>query len=184
VTTRIAVLLAAACWSSPLAAQAFPPLFGVGVDQTARLTVVVAAAPAVRLQPEVAYQRVSFQNASLSGGRQVTSNLRAGLGLFVVRRLSLPSGEQPVLIYAGPRAGVVLQHGSIDSASADQTDWWIGAALGGEYFFGRHLSLGAEAQVTKAFPGTATGGGGPPYYVFATAEVQTQGLLMIRVYPF
>ncbi len=79
-----------------------------------------------------------------------------------------------------------LQHQSVATTSGDQTDWWLGAALGGEYFLGRHFSFGAEAQLTKTFPGRVSGGTDSALFslTFATTEIETRGVFVIRLYPF
>ena len=182
---RFVVLVATCFGVTPLVAQDLPPRFGVGVDLSSRLTLAVALNGSLRLQPEVAFTQ---QSADIGGGvsgteRETLSLFHAGAGLFLVRPLA--AGGETLLVYAGPRGGVELQHASILGGVSNQTDWWVGLACGGEYFLGRHFSLGGEAQVTRRFAGKASQSAATlSPFAFTTTDWETRGLLLVRFYPW
>jgi hypothetical protein len=96
--------------------------------------------PHLRVEPEIGYVR----NAeSLSGLTNTNTVLLAGIGVF------LTTWAGPVNLYYGARVDGVWKTIHQEFPAADETKWvdWIwGPALGGEYFFTPHLSLGGEIQ--------------------------------------
>ncbi len=209
--SRLAVsLVAAAAFASPLFAQDVPvaptpaapaaaaspapaaPAFGIGVDQSYRLTVAFMVGRTLRVQPEVGYSGLTSTipaymvlDVVYPSTQLKQSQLLYGLGLYLVRAFPIGSGGESIVTYAGPRGGATVHRGSVAGTELDQTDWWVGVAAGGEYLIARHFSVGAEAQLTKAFAGTPSGGTGGPYgFAFTTTELETRGVVLIRFYPF
>jgi hypothetical protein len=183
---RLAVLLAAVCGAAPLAAQSGPPSFGVGVDLSSRLTAGITFGGTVRLQTEASFQRAKSSVVMGLGSTMsyAQSQLRVGTGLFLVRSLAFRTAAEPFLVYIGPRVGAQFQHSEFDGGVQNETDWWVGAVVGGEYFLGGHFSLGAEGQVTKTFQGTMrTSGSAGPVLPFSVIDIETRGLLVVRFYP-
>jgi hypothetical protein len=84
---------------------------------------------------------------------------RFGTGLYFM----FPTSESFVP-YVGPRIGLLLTsfsddetfNGSSDKFELSETDLQIGLALGGEYLFSEHFSLGGEVQLNYTSIGEPT----------------------------
>ncbi len=185
---------AAASPGSAAAASPAPasPAFGIGVDQSYRLTLAFMLGRTLRVQPEVGYTGLTSTipaymvlDVAYPSTQLKQSQLLYGLGLYLVRAFPIGSGGESIVTYAGPRGGATVHRGSVSGTELHQTDWWVGVAAGGEYLIARHFGVGAEAQITKAFAGTPSGGTSGPYgFAFTTTELETRGIVVIRVYPF
>lgn len=95
-----------------------------------------------RIEPE-------FGVLGLERNSRSNYNFRFGLGLFPF------SLRKSVIIYGGLRFGFIL------STSQDEKKWDIfaGPSFGGEYFFSKHFSLGAETQLNYVSLGEWEGQG-------------------------
>jgi len=97
-----------------------------------------------RFEPEIGYYRYS---GSGEYGKESNSILSIGCGIFFMTR------KGKVDIYYGARLGFMSTSYSyrytwngLESDSDSKTDFYIGPAIGGEYFFTKHLTLGGEIQ--------------------------------------
>ncbi len=104
-----------------------------------------------RLEPEFGYWRYSYSSENGFEYSRSYSNLRFGLGVFPMRQ------TDKVVLYYGLRLGLIFtswsEESNGDKEDDSRTDFSIGPALGGEYFFSDHLSLGGEAQLNYIFVG-------------------------------
>ncbi|TEU00108.1 MAG: hypothetical protein E3J23_03460 [Candidatus Stahlbacteria bacterium] len=98
-----------------------------------------------RIEPEIGYYRYSseFENSETT-----ETYLTVGCGIFLI------SQKGKTNIYYGLRLGFIRVYeydkwiwNGQDVYEAHRTDYYIGPAIGGEYFFNKHLSLGGEIQV-------------------------------------
>jgi|GEM_PF-852069 len=90
-----------------------------------------------RIEPEIGFWNYS----TLSGTSEYRYwILRIGLGMFLLR------GKERTGYYYGIRSSVNL-NSEPAGAGSGKTDFFIGPALGGEYLFSKHFSLGGEAQL-------------------------------------
>jgi len=97
-----------------------------------------------RFEPEIGYVRYS---GSGEDWKESNSILSIGCGIFFMTR------KGKVDIYYGARLGFMITSYSwrftwngMDSDDDSKTDFYIGPAIGGEYFFTKHLTLGGEIQ--------------------------------------
>jgi hypothetical protein len=97
-----------------------------------------------RIEPEAGFFRGSLSTNDVSFSY---TSLRLGFGIFPV----VPKGKTN--LYYGLRAGMnrtsitATSEFSPDIRDDAKTDFFIGPAIGGEYFFADHFSLGGEAQL-------------------------------------
>jgi len=109
---------------------------------TMNLHVPIRTAAGFRLEPEIGYTNFSDDHSSWSA-------FRFGLGLAWSW---MPLDR--TLLYAGPKFGLTIRSTEYDavieefSEEEDATDFWIGAAVGGEGFVTDGFSLGLEAQLS------------------------------------
>jgi hypothetical protein len=88
-----------------------------------------------------------------------TTQWRLGTGLY----FRFPTSES-FIPYFGPRVGLLFTSfseedtftGGSNKFELSETDFQIGVALGGEYFFSRHFSLGGEVQLNYTSIGEPT----------------------------
>ena len=119
-----------------------------------------------RLEPEVGVSRVAYSSEiTFFGGEDedtaevesALTSLQIGTGAFFLQPVE--SGA----FYAGARGGLLITSISqeysgfpseFEAPEIDEsgTGFFIAPAVGGEYFFGEHFSLGLEAQLMLAFP--------------------------------
>ncbi len=62
-----------------------------------------------------------------------------------------------------------------------RTDWWVGGAIGAQYFFSAHFSLGGEASLTYTYVGDTKYD--PPSYNsndYTTRRILTSGDIIMR----
>ena len=94
-----------------------------------------------RFEPEIGYYRYS---GSGEDWKQSYSILSIGCGIFLMTR------KGNVDIYYGARLGLISTLSSYEYTWSDgeesKTDFYVGPAIGGEYFFTKHLTLGGEIQ--------------------------------------
>jgi hypothetical protein len=98
-----------------------------------------------RIEPEIGYYRYSGE---FEDYETIETYLTVGCGIFLI------SQRVNTNIYWGLRLGFIrvyeyekLTWNGQDIDEAHRTDYYIGPAIGGEYFFNKHLSLGGEIQL-------------------------------------
>jgi hypothetical protein len=146
----------------------------------------VQLVPWVRLEPEVGLFRVS-QKASGTGfsSSETSTVLRLGIGVFYV----FPA-DHGFRAYIGPRAGLIRTSDKFElsgspSTSTKRTDHFLGIALGGEYLFTPHFSLGAEAQLNRISIGDEETDPPSPFPPSGTSDqsvLSNNGLIFVRWY--
>jgi len=123
-----------------------------GIDDGAALTlfdfpsicIPIITSPKFRLVPEIGLYRYS---RSTDGSDYSYMILSMGCGIFPM----IQKGNG--YIYYGGRLGLVRMSYSNENDDDSKIDFYIGPAIGGEYFFTDHLSLGGEAQLNYTFMG-------------------------------
>jgi len=127
-----------------------------------------------RFEPEIGYLRYS---GSDEDWEESYSILSIGCGIFSVTQ------KGKVDIYYGVRLGLRSTSYSysytwdgVDSVDESKTDFYIGPAIGGEYFFTKHLTLGGEIQLNYIFIGQWDDGGG------SESAIRTKPLIFVRWY--
>ncbi len=94
-----------------------------------------------RFEPEIGYYRYSASDGDWNDSYNI---FKIGCGIFYITR------KGKVDIYCGARLGLISTSYSYESQWGDEedskTDFYVGPAIGGEYFFTKHLSLGGEIQ--------------------------------------
>jgi hypothetical protein len=137
--------------SSVLAAD-----FGIGISARSDdgfLYVPIDFSKSFRVEPSVRY--ASSESTITQSGlddTQETEILELGIGLFGLRQIT----EAAHLYYGGRVAYVDTQGtslspgpiGGIISSESEQDGYRIGPAIGFEYLFGGHFSVGGEASYT------------------------------------
>lgn len=145
----------------------------------------------VRLEPELGYfsTHADFQDMSFSSSNDLTI-LRYGIGAFYVLR-----PEESVRFTIGPRIGFLRTSEESRFSSppnppsenkTKRTDNYIGLALGGEYWFSTHFSLGAEIQLSRVGIGDTEvePPPQPPPTSESSARITTTNALVIIRYLF
>ena len=98
-----------------------------------------------RIEPEFGIFRVSSESGGDFPRSSTSTVLQFGTGLFAVNRID------KTLLYYGARFGLTRMSDSFDSNgssdSSSRTNIYGGPALGAEYMFSEHFSLGGEAQL-------------------------------------
>lgn len=100
-----------------------------------------------RLEPEVGILTLSSETSGSSPSKTSSTALRFGLGLFYVKPL-----DSSFSFYVGPRLGILVSSTTVKytfdpETKTSETDFYVGACVGGEYSFSRHFSLGGEVQL-------------------------------------
>lgn len=143
-------------------------VFFEGTDGSTTVTVPILL-PSVRLEPQVGYARTS---RTVTGDDDETDTvLEIGGGVFKTLRT-----YQSANVYAGGRVGLVQRSQSSGNTTLSETGFFIGPALGGEYSFGDHFSLGAEAGLF--YRGVPT----PEEEDLSVSTLRTNGRAFVRVY--
>lgn len=126
-----------------------------------------------RLEPEVGYFRYS---QSQNDNSYTSSRLGLGTGVFHVSR------HESTLLQLGGRVGIARRSTSIDGSGGDQstsaTDFFIGPAVGGEYYLSDQFSIGIEARflyMNHGTPDTAADD-------FSASRLGTSGFAFMRVH--
>lgn len=109
----------------------------------------------LKLEPELGYLRASSSVKVEDMGEVSTntSSLRIGCGVFLYKPVN------KVSFYYGGRIGIVKMssseeedyesplYGEDTESKTSQTNFYIGPAVGAEYWIGEHFSVGGEAQL-------------------------------------
>jgi hypothetical protein len=143
---------------------------GVGVAFDGGTTVTVPIhLSSIRLEPQVGYRQIS---RSIEGEDDESSSLlEIGGGVFTP--LQTYEGGS---VYAGGRVGIVQQSQSTGNTTMSESGFFIGPALGGEYYLGDQFSLGAEAALY--YRGIPT----PANEDVSRSTISTNGRAFVRVY--
>ncbi len=132
-----------------------------------------------RFEPSIGYFTMSsdYSEPAYTSGR-ASSNLRLG-AVVAFNSDSIESMN----FYYGIDFGFIISSYSYTSSSSDQstddskTDFFIGPAIGGEYMFNRHFSLGGEINLNYISIG---------HYDYegeaSSWAISTRGLIFIRWY--
>ncbi len=127
----------------------------------------------VRLEPEIGFYRMG---SSFDGHDSSNSNLRFGLGLFY------NWSKDTLNTYFGIRTGLMYNLRTSDSSDSSRTDLYIGPALGTEYLFSKHFSLGVEAQLLYIDLGNWETDGLSSGSSSESSIISTRALVFARVY--
>ena len=139
-----------------------------------------------KIEPELGYVRAKTKVSTTgSSTEQTLTQWRLAAGLFYMfpQKASLTP-------YIGPRVGIVKSSETqkfdtsrvifVDKVS--QTDFFLGLALGGEYYFSSHFTLGGEFQFNYVSIGEHSEEDVPPSTITDGDLFSTNGLLFIRWY--
>jgi hypothetical protein len=164
------------------AQEASQPIIGLGAgiipfSNTTYFIHVPITFQHMRINPELGFSASSSNYSSsssysssstVSTSNGKSTNIRIGTGLYY-----LYPPDNSVDIYFGPRGGIVLSSSTRDSkdiysdstqgketvtehTKETSTDYFVGGAIGGEYYFSKHFSIGAEIQLTYLHEGEPT----------------------------
>ena len=110
----------------------------------------ISMPPTIRFEPNVAFARTVSKNDT---AKESDAAIQVGVGLFTMQ-----SVNNATQIYFGVRAGAAFNQSKNsfgpNSTTRSKTDFFVGPAFGGEYFFSDNFSLGAEAQLVMVFFGS------------------------------
>lgn len=151
---------------------------GVGDDGgTASLTPVNFSVPittrSFRIEPEIGFARTSQSTEESSRTRSV---FNVGTRLFLISRY-----DDAQFLFGG-RIGISHRSSSteIDFEDRDEstsaTDFSIGPAVGGEYYFNNHFSIGVEARFTYVNVGSPDNAPDD----FSASRLRTSGVATLR----
>jgi hypothetical protein len=137
----------------------------------------IVVSPKFKIEPEFGLFRASikYQDGGFTDEEKATI-LRLGLGLFYV----FPT-KGDLRGYVGPRLGFIYTTASDNGSDVSETDWVLGLALGGEYFFSSHFALGGEAQLNYIRLGKPDSDDGGDYDL-SRHVISTHGLILVRWY--
>ena len=120
-------------------------LSGVIYGDGATIYLPINLGPAFRLEPFLGFSSISYDWEGDADDSE--TNMELGLGIFPTIR------KGSAVIYVGGRIGMAI--GSEEDKDSNGDVWveysdfsfGIGPALGGEYYFNPHLSLGGEMSI-------------------------------------
>ncbi len=172
---RLALALCALALAVPAAAQQQQrPMLGFGVSfvpfaspsailPTAELYLPINVAPVLRIEPSL-----GIFSRDVSGGTK-TRDVTLGVGVFYVKSIAAP-----VDMYVGGRLKLNFAHvETAAGATESDTDVFVAAALGGEYYVVPKFSVGFEGNLGLYQQGTVNGDASGWY---------TTGLGFMRLY--
>lgn len=141
--------------------------FGAGVQGAVPLNtplsvyVPIQISPQLRIEPSLGFSTFSMDTAYADAAGTIESGYAWNIG---VGALFYPVPAQPAGFYLGGRLGLVFSGYSIPnvplpSTEVSETDFYLKAILGGEYYLAPKFSVGLEAQLGVTFFGdpSATG---------------------------
>lgn len=166
-----ALLVATALIATPATAQSeqASPTVGVGVSGLGGTTLYVPIhLPSLRIEPHIGYSRTSISRDE--DDDESTSTFEVGGGVFT----TLNSYENADL-YAGGRLGLQRNADTEGATTISTTDFFIGPAIGGEYFFGDHFSLGLEGALYFRSIGRTS-------ETISESRINTDGRIFARIY--
>lgn len=124
--------------------------YGVGVSFIGGTTLYAPIhTGSLFIEPHVGFSRRST-SVDIEGAQdRSTSTIKVGAGAFTILD-SFDSAN----VYAGGRLGIERDAQTTGNTTQSGTDFFLGPALGGEYFFGDHVSIGAEGALYYRSIGT------------------------------
>jgi hypothetical protein len=169
---------------NPIALGEFDGDLGVLPLGLGNFTVPIRVGDRLRLEPEFGILRAhsEFSGSGFSGESQQTI-LRYGLGVHFLR-----TGTDNFRTYIGPRVGFIRHSNRQESSGSaanetKRTDHYLGVAVGGEYWFTPHFSLGAEVQVNRVGLGDEESTNQPPPSgSFSSSFIANNGVIAVRFY--
>ncbi|MGB2697626.1 MAG: hypothetical protein WBD28_07185 [Candidatus Zixiibacteriota bacterium] len=157
--------------SNPVYAQEKTPSFGIGVSMGREILMFydqggvtlfdypsfympILISPGFLIEPEIGLWRHSYSKENGTDRKTSYRVFVLGCGIFSM------TNKGKVNVYYGTRFGFVHISSCFDDRwnghseyDRSKTDLRIGPAIGGEYFFADHFSLGGEAQLNYTFVG-------------------------------
>jgi len=118
-----------------------------------------------RLEPEIGF---NLHSDSFGIWNNTSFSLSVGCGFFAVKH------KEKVNIYYGVRNGFIINSYRTNGRSS-RMDLFFSPALGGEYLFSKHFSLGGEVQISYILIGIGEGGE-------SASELKTKPLFFLRWY--
>jgi hypothetical protein len=122
-----------------------------GAGGTASITIPYLMSPTFRLEPEFGYTSATQKLDGIAGynWEASVSTMNIGVGIFPSKIFDA------FTLYYGGRVGYLTQKQTeeetgVDDAEATSSGFYLAPAIGGEYNFSDHFSLGAEAQFVYA----------------------------------
>ncbi len=171
---RLALALCALALAVPAAAQQARPKLGFGISvvpfaspsailPSAELYLPIRVAPQLKIEPSL-----GIFTRDVSGGNK-TRDVTLGVGVFYVKPLAAP-----VDMYVGGRLKLNFAHEeNAAGVGTSDTDVFVAAALGGEYYVVPAFSVGFEGNLGLYQQGTVNGDASGFY---------TTGLAFMRLY--
>jgi hypothetical protein len=104
----------------------------------------------LRIEPEFGLWRYSYNMKNSIEYTENFTSFRLGCGFFVMmskEKVSFSGGLRSGFMFTSSKCDYDPDLGGYDDEEASKTDFFIGPAIGAEYFFSRHFSLGGEAQL-------------------------------------
>jgi len=147
-------------------------------------TVPIQIGSSLRFEPELGIFRAHAESSSNGSTSKYTESLmRYGLAAHY-----LFGGSESFRPYVGPRFGFIRQSsdqeftGSTPTESK-RTDSYFGLALGGEYWFTPHFSLGGEVQVNRISIGDEEVTNQPaPTGSYDASIISSNGVVAVKFY--
>lgn len=149
-----------------------------GYGANATITVPYILSPGFRLEPEIGYFRVK-QKAIIDGDEiaEIATSYTIGVGIFPQKVY------EGFTLYYGGRIGYMSQKlraeepGNTDEETS--SGLYLAPAIGGEYHFSNHFSMGAEAQILYS---TLTNEADGRTYDIDITLFNTRALVFFRFY--
>lgn len=144
----------------------------------------INASPTLRLEPEFGVLSTSSSTSGSGGGSSSSAtSLRVAVGIF-----SLLKRHGSAQLYVGPRIGIQRTSSSSTfpgnpTSTSSETDLMLAMALGGEYYFSPHFSLGGEAQLEYVKYGTPSYSPSQGTPDVSRHLISTNELVFVRLYP-
>ena len=144
----------------------------------------IMASANLRIEPEAGIYSMSSETSGPSSYKSSSTSLRLGIGLFYVQPV-----ESSFDFYVGPRLGILSSSSTSGSTGVPdlkitETDFFIGACVGGEYSFSRHFSIGGEAQLNYISFGNPDWSGTPTTVSTRSQSAFTNNALMFFRFYF
>lgn len=133
----------------------------VPLNTPVSIYVPIQISPHLRIEPSLGFSTFSMDSGYADATGTIESGYAWNLG---VGALYYPVAAQPAGFYVGGRIGLIFSGYSVPnvplpSTDVSETDVYVKAILGGEYFLAPKFSLGLEGQLGVTFFGdpSATG---------------------------
>jgi hypothetical protein len=137
--------------------------------------------PYLKIEPEFTWDRYSMQTSRGAGEKDIVTVLQGGIGVFGRSSRQVSSG-----VYYGGRAefGREARVREFDGLERKDTiiHFFVGPAIGAEYFLGRQFSLGVEGQFLFGYYFDYPGGYGENSFTADFSVLESRGLLFFRLY--